>query len=214
MAKLNDPMSYTLADLKTIVSAGMPIGEARALLQEGYDPADVLELAQLQATKTAQAAEDAQKASAQAMYKAQNRSNDAHPGISAFSYPEGDVAHPRPPLPVEFYYNAYPVHKFPETEHWRELELAALVRPGKYTVLRKDGSKMQVDVTGERDANGTLVKVEVIFPVLRAEAPLVPPKSVLLYQIVHSGTKTPRRAFLEAMQEHMLQTLGEDEVAV
>jgi hypothetical protein len=210
----NESKPYGLEDLKTIVAAGMPVAEARALLDAGYDAADVLELAQLQASQSAKAAEDAQKATAQAMYKAANRSNEEHPGKSVFAYPEGDVAKPRPALPFDFFYNAYPVHKFPETEHWRELELAAQVKPGEYAVLRKDGSKMKVTVTGERDADGKLTKVEVSFPVLRAEAPLVPPKSVLLYQIVHSETKTPRRAFLEAMQEHLQQTLGAEEDAI
>jgi hypothetical protein len=215
MAKQSDPVSYTLTDLKTIVAAGMPIGEARALLQEGYDPADVLELATLQAAQTAKAAIDAQKATAEAMHKAANPSNPEHPGRSAFSYPEGDVAKPRPVLPFEFFYNAYPMHKFPETEHWRELELASLVTPGEYTVLRKDGSKMKTTVKGETDADGKVTKIILEFPVLKAEAPLVPPKAVLLYQIVHSKTKTPRQAFLEAMQEHLLQTLGaEDAVGV
>lgn len=203
------PAKYTMDDLRSIVAAGMSVTEARTLLLEGYPASEVLELAQLQAEQAKQAAADAQTATAKAMHKVANRSNDEHPGISAFSYPEGDVARPKVALPFEFYYNAYPVHKFPETEHWRELELAAQVTPGEYTVLRKDTSKMTVKVKGTKDADGKIEKLEVTFPVTRAEAALVPPKSVLLYQIVNSH-KTPKRAYLEAMQEYLQHMLGSE----
>lgn len=207
------PAKFSVDDLKVIVAAGMAVSEARALLQEGYSPADVLELAKLQAEREKAAAAAAQTATAQAMHKVANRSNDNHPAISAFSYPEGDVARPKPELPFQFFYNAYPFHKFPETQHFRELELAAQVKPGTYTVLRKDASKMSVKVSGTTDADGNLEKVEVIFPVTRDEKALVPPQSVVLYQIVNSH-KTPKRAFLEAMQEWLVFQLGtEDEIA-
>lgn len=133
--------------------------------------------------------------------------NKEHPGKSALAYPEGDVARPRPVLPFEFFWNGYPVHQFPETEHWRELELMCQVQPGEYTILRKDGTPMQVTVRGERDANGKLFKVLVEFPVSREEKWLVPPKSVLLYQLVHEGS--PRQTFVAAMQEYLTTIVAE-----
>jgi hypothetical protein len=138
---------------------------------------------------------------AQATQKALRPENPDHPGISVFSYPEGDKARPKPALPFECFYNGYPVHKFPETEHWREWEMFAQVQPGEYTVIRKDASPMAVTVKGERDAVGKLTKVTIEFPVLRAESTLVPPKTVVLYQILHN--ENPQKAFLEAMQEHL-----------
>ena len=146
-------------------------------------------------------------ANARGIQRALKPDNPEHPGKSAFSYPEGDRARPRPALPCEFYYNAYPVHMFPETEHWRELELMAQVKPGDYTVIRKDGSKTAVTVKGERNADGKLTKLEVIFPVSREDKHLIPPKHVVLYQLVYSDN--PRKRFVEAMNEHLSLVFGE-----
>ena len=150
--------------------------------------------------------------SAEAMKKSLKPENDAHPGKSCFAYAEGDVAKPRPTLPFEFFYNAYPMHKFPETEHWRELELAAQVEPGTYTVIRRDGTPMAVEVKGDRDVNGKLTKVSVEFPILRGEKSLVPPKTVVLYQLIHN--ENPRKAFVDAMTEHFQVVMGAEPVAV
>lgn len=133
--------------------------------------------------------------------------NETHPGKSCFSYAEGDVARPRPVLGHEFYYNAYPMHKFPETEHWRELELASQVVPGTYKVIRRDGTPMPVEVKGDRNVDGKLTSVRVEFSVSREEKALVPPKAVLLYQLVYNDN--PRLRFVEAMTEHLSMVMGE-----
>lgn len=138
--------------------------------------------------------------------------NDTHPGKSCFSYPEGDVAKPKPVLPFAFFYNAYPCHKFTETEHWRELELMAQVQPGEYTVMRKDFTKMSVSVVGERDADRNLTSLKVEFPVSREEKSLVPPKHIVLYQIVHHEKK-PKQCFMEAMREYTEIMLGDEVTA-
>jgi hypothetical protein len=140
-------------------------------------------------------------ANSKGIQKALKPENEFHPGISAFSYPEGDVKHPKPDLPFQFWYNGYPCHMFKETEHWREWELMAQVKPGEYTVVRKDGSVMQVTVKGETDANLKLTKISVEFPVSREEKWLVPPKTVVLYQLVYADH--PRQRFVEAMNEWM-----------
>lgn len=139
--------------------------------------------------------------SATSMQKALKPENEAHPGISSFSYPEGDVARPRPTLPYEFLWNNYPVHKFPETQHWRELELMCQVQPGEYTVLRRDGSKMAVTVKAERNADGAITRLSVEFPINRDEKALVPPMAVVLYQLVHPDN--PKQRFVEAMTEYL-----------
>jgi hypothetical protein len=144
-----------------------------------------------------------------ATQKAMKPENQVHPGISALSYPEGDRDRPRPSLPYEFFWNGYPVHKFPETQHWRELELMAQVTPGEYTIMRKDFTPMAVTVDAERDANGAITKLRVDFPISREERGLVPPQIVLLYQLVHSDN--PKRRFVEAMQQYLLMMVGETE---
>lgn len=138
--------------------------------------------------------------------KAMKPENDTHPGRSAFSHPDGDVKHPKPALPFEVFYNAYPVHKFPETETWREWELYSQVKPGEFTVIRKDASVMNVTVHGEKDATGKLTKIRIEHPILREEKNLVPPKTVLLWQLINP--QNPRKAFLEAMQEHIRTLFG------
>jgi hypothetical protein len=133
---------------------------------------------------------------ATAMQKAMKPENTNHPGFSAFR-PKGG---PDPVLPCQFFYNNYPASKFPETLHDRELELMARVVPGEFTVIRKDGSLMIVTVKGERDANQTLTKISVEFPISREDKWLVPPMTVVLYQLVYPDN--PRVRFVEAMQEH------------
>lgn len=204
---------YTMEQLRAIVAAGMSVTEAKMLLEDGYSPSDVLELAGLRAEASKQQAADAQTATAKAMQKAMRPENEHHPGISAFSRPGGDLAAPKGDLPFEFWYLNYPCHKFPETEHYAEWDLMAQVKPGTYTVIRKDGTPMAVEVKGEQDANGKLTKVEVIFTVSRENKWTVPPKSVVLYQIAHAGTKPPKRLFVEAMNEWLTVTLGEEAFA-
>lgn len=150
------------------------------------------------------------KQTAGAMQKAMKPENTEHPEISVFNKPGGNRENPKTVLPFEFWYVGYPVHLFPETEHWRELELMAQVKAGEFTVIRKDGTPMSVVVKGEKNANGATTKLSVEFAVSREEKWLVPPKSVLLYQIVHSDGQ-PKRRFLEAMQEHLTLTMGADE---
>ncbi len=159
--------------------------------------------------------------SAQTMQKAMKPENQAHPGRSALSYPEGDVARPRPVPPFEFWYNGYPCSKFPETEHYRELELMCDVEPGDYMVIRTDGSKMHVIAIGTRDAEQRITKLEVFFgernpqtgqitnTVSRHEKNLIPPKAVVLYQMVHAGERSPRQLFVEALNEWLTITLGD-----
>jgi hypothetical protein len=203
---------YSLEQLREIVAAGLSIGEAKQLLDEGYDPAGVLELAQLKAQATLQAAADAQTATAKAMQKAMRPENTEHPGISVFSYPEGDKAHPKAPLPFEVYFDNYPCHKWPETEHWREWELMAQLEPGEFKVLRKDFQPMKVTVRGERNMDGKLSKVFVELPREKDERKQVPPKIVLLEQLVRHA-ENPRVVFMEATQSYLRLLFGEPEAA-
>lgn len=153
------------------------------------------------------------QATAQAMQKAMKPENTDHPGVSAFSYPEGDKAHPKAVPPYELWYFQYPMHMFPETEHWKEMELACQVQPGEYTVLRKDESSMRIVVTAESNGDGKITKLRIGLPegagISREDKWLMPPKTVLLYQLVHANEGTPKRVYLKAMQEYLLSTLDE-----
>lgn len=199
-------------DLRTIVSAGMSVSEARLLLDEGYDPADVLELAQMQAQKTKDAATDAQTATARAMQKAMRPENERHPGLSVFSHPDGDLKKPKDGLlKYEVWYLNYPMHMFPETETWRELELVAQVEPGEYTIVRKDRSTMRMEVTCERDGFGKISRLFIGLPkdgrIDRQDKWLLPAKTVVLYQMIHHAAGTPQQVYLRAMQEYLAQEI-------
>jgi len=140
------------------------------------------------------------------VHKALKPENATYPAVSATSYPEGDTARPRESvLSHAFFYNNFPVHKFPETHHYRELELAELVQPGTFRVLRKDGTDMTVEVAAERDAKDAITKILVTFPISREDKYLIPPMTVVLYQLVHPDN--PRKRFVEAMSEHLNMTL-------
>lgn len=214
MAKPEPPTNakWTMPQLQAIVAHGMPLTEARMLLDEGWSPDDVIALAEMQAEQRKTAASEAQQATAKAMQKAMRPENEFHPDISAFSYPEGDRQRPRPALPFEVWWNGYPMHMFPETEHWRELELAAQLTPGEYTVLRKDTSRLAMTVTAQRDADQKITRLDVTFPVTRDDKALTPPKIVSLYQMVHHDL-TPKQSFLRGMQEYLTLTLGETAVS-
>lgn len=203
---------YTVEQLKAIVAAGLSISEAKALLDDGYTPDDVLELAQLKAASATKAAADAQTATAKAMQKAMRPENEVAPGVSACAYPEGDLAHPKGELPFEVFFDNYPCHKFPETEHWKEWELMAQLKPGDYTILGKEGTAMKITVRGETDVNGKLTKVWVDLPKDRDERKRVPQKIVLLTQIVRYG-EPARKVFMEATMDYMRLMYGESAVA-
>jgi signal transduction histidine kinase len=105
------------------------------------------------------------------------------------------------------------MHKFPETQHWRELELALQVRPGEYKVMRKDYTEMKVAVTSEKDADDRFTKMEVRFTISREDKDKIPAIAVLLYQLVYANSgRSTRRLFLDAMSEWLRITLGDEAV--
>jgi hypothetical protein len=201
--------TWTAEEFAAVVAAGLSIQDAKFLRDEGYAAEAALSIAEKQAQTRIQQSADAQTATAKAMQKAMRPENETHPGISALSYPEGDLARPRIMPSFAVSVNGYPASKFPETEHWRDLELMALLTPGEYTVLRKDFTTMKVTVAGETDADGKLVKVDVLFPVTRETKGLVAPITVLLYQLVYATPDNPRKAFTAAMAEYMRVMFGD-----
>lgn len=93
--------------------------------------------------------------SADAQERAANPSNKVHPGKSVYSYPEGDVARPRPDLKCRMFWAGYPVDKDILTA--AEIELLNQAEPGAYDFKRTD-RRIEAGgliVTGDRSANGT-----------------------------------------------------------
>lgn len=145
--------------------------------------------------------------SAQTMQKAIKPENETHPGISVYSHPDGDQLRPKPPLPYQLFWDGYPVHKFPETETWYEWELYGQLQPGEFRVLRVDGTLMKVSIKAEKDAQErvTRLQVECVTP-SRDEKRLTPPRSVVLYQLIHPDNLPLR--YREAYNKHLSLVLG------
>lgn len=102
--------------------------------------------------------------SAEAHERAANPSNKTHPGISVFSYPEGDRARPRPELKCPMFWLEYPLER--DTTSAEEIELLNLAEPGVYTFRRTDGRTLEkLTIEGERDAGGTITRLLFSFPV-------------------------------------------------
>lgn len=148
------------------------------------------------------------KVSAESMQKSLKPENTQHPGISAFSYPEGDKARPRPVLPFELWWAGYPIHRDLDVQHWYELEQYAKLRPGTFTVTRSDGSPMKVEIVGQKNGSGELTRLDVTFPdeskeerkMLRCPAP------VWCHQMQHQD-RPFKQTFIEGMNlyyEHMV----------
>lgn len=167
----------------------------------GFDKADLAEI--LQATAAT---------SAQAMQKAIKPENETHPGKSCFSYPEGDVARPRPQIGHPLFWNGYPQHLFQEELHWSEAELMVQLQPGEYTCTQKDGRTTHpVTIKATKDGNGGIEKMDVTFAVSRERKDQIAPLFVMLYQLTHPEM-APRKSFMKGMQQHLLNQFGDDDV--
>jgi hypothetical protein len=97
---------------------------------------------------------------AAAQERAANPSNKSHPGISVYSYPEGDRARPRK-LNCPMTWAGQPVDL--DTNTAEEIELFNLAIPGVYKFKRLDNTLDTLTVTGERDAGDTLTKLTFSF---------------------------------------------------
>jgi len=118
---------------------------------------------------------------ASAMQQALRPEHQFHPGVSAYSYPEGDRDRPRPVLKCQMTWVAAWID--PETEHWYELELLNQMQPGEYVVTNADMTKTMLTVRPEMDsATGKLDKLHFTFPVRDGQNRLVSPKAVWLLE--------------------------------
>lgn len=117
-------------------------------------------------------------ANAQANKRALRPENEQHPGISVFSYPEGDQAHPKPDLKAKVFWVGYPLEK--DTLTPEEVALVNELEPGTYTFTRTDNSVAQVVIEAKYDAAGQVARLEVTFPAKGDAHKLLPPMVVML----------------------------------
>lgn len=88
--------------------------------------------------------------------------NTDHPGISAFSYPEGDLARPKPPLKCKFIWCGQ--EESVEQLTPEEVELRNRLEPGNYKVTKANGVRIAFNVAAKYTDAGALEELNVWFP--------------------------------------------------
>lgn len=136
--------------------------------------------------------------SADAAERAANPSNKSHPGISVYSYPEGDRARPRPDFKCLMFWAGYPMGT--DTTTAEEIELLNQAVPGVFTITRTDGSPMQLTVEGTADAAGNLSRLEFVFAT-KENRETLPSLTGMLRQAYK--IKTPEQLELERLRKEV-----------
>lgn len=148
--------------------------------------------------------------SADAHERAANPSNKTHPGVSVFSYPEGDRAKPRPALKCEMFWIGYPVET--NTNTAAEIELLNLAEPGTYRFQRTDKSWETLTVTGDLAPGGsTLTKLLFNFPVKERRDTLPSMEDMLRTAF---GVKTAEQIELDALRAEVTRLKTHESVGV
>jgi hypothetical protein len=88
--------------------------------------------------------------------------NTEHPGISEYSYPEGDLVRPKPPLKCKILWCGFP--ETVETLRPDEIEWLNRLQPGVYEVTRTDGRRIEFKVEAKYDSKRELEELAVSFP--------------------------------------------------
>lgn len=150
--------------------------------------------------------------SADAHERAANPSNKTHPGVSVFSYPEGDRARPRPALKCEMFWCGYPVDL--DTTTADEVELLNVAEPGEYTFerynhTRKSPSTDTLTITGTRDGAGKLTRLVFTFPTIVHENRDTSQVAILQTAF---GIKTPEQIELDTLRAEVARLMASEAV--
>jgi hypothetical protein len=149
----------THAQLKDLLASGRPSQEDR--------------LAEMQLQAELQA---------KAHQKLTRPENPQHPGISAFSRPEGETVNPKGNLRCKTTWGGTLV--FPETLTAEEFDLLNSVEPGEYMVRRPDNSAMRVAVVIKKsEVTGQPEQVDVNFQTARSARHNLPSMVDMLRQL-------------------------------
>lgn len=161
----------TFDELKDITAAGLPIEQARELAKAGYTPEQLMELAAIApragaglsksdlADVVTGAAKAAAEAGSEGMRKVMHPQNASHPGISAFSYPEGDRARKKPALIREVFFCGHredPEQLTPtEIEAYNSIDRDYTARDGAWSCeIRRHGKTEQLHITVPTSMDG------------------------------------------------------------
>lgn len=144
----------------TVQMPAMTFDQLLALVQAGRMSAS--EIAEISATAAA---------------KAKKPENIVHPGKSVYSYPEGEVAHPKPFLKCRMYFASSPMERVTMTP--AEVEAANSLTPGHYRVTKMDGSTAVIEIRGQVNSNQELDRLWILFPEGDTDKNLYPGLSIL-----------------------------------
>ena len=100
--------------------------------------------------------------SANAAAKAKMPENKQSPGISVYSYPEGELKRPKPKLKCRMYFGSYPIEAVTCTP--TEIESLNRMTPGAYRVQKTDGAYSVVEVRGQINANHEIERLWILTP--------------------------------------------------
>lgn len=142
----------TVSLQKQVAALSAQVGQlTKAAAASGGISADALE--QMLARVTA--------LSAEAYERTQHPDNREHPGISVYSYPEGDKARPRPNLKCKMLWVGYDLTI--DTLMATEIELLNRAEPGRFRFTRTDGSQDWLNVEATVTDVGSLERLQFTF---------------------------------------------------
>ena len=121
--------------------------------------------------------------------------NREHPGISCYSYPEGDLKRPRPELKMPMTWVGYPLTT--DTLTYNEIALLNQAEPGEYTFLRTDKTMDRMVVEADRDNLGRPTRLRFAFEVKERRDTL--PSMVDQLRVAFS-VKSPEQEELERLR--------------
>jgi hypothetical protein len=88
--------------------------------------------------------------------------NKQAPGVSVYSYPEGDLKHPKPDLKCAMFWAGYELTL--ETLKPTEVDLLNRLEPGEYRVTKTDGTAIPFRVAAKRNDRLQLEELSITFP--------------------------------------------------
>lgn len=88
--------------------------------------------------------------------------NKQSPGISVYSYPEGDLKRPKPDLKCRMFWVGYPLTT--ETLTPREVELLNRLEAGEFRVTKTDGTPIPFRVAAKHNDRMQLEELAISFP--------------------------------------------------
>lgn len=124
---------------------------------------------------------------AEARERLEEKENAKHPHISAFSYPEGDIARPKARFVCETLWVGVPLME--ENETPEEIDLLNELPLGDFMFTRADGSKTEMSVVGDRDNAGRLSRKSITFACRGDMAKNLPPKTQQLREVLGKMTR-------------------------